>query len=391
MKKLISTVKKNNKGISLVEILATIAIIAIIAAPLINSFISAMKVNSEARTIQNGTAVAQDTAEIFKTFSLETLIDDYTGSGVEIEEDETTGKYTFKNIKVTGADGETFLATVELNPTVYSGGESVKLQVNNVDLPVFSGLFGSDSVMLYRQYAGFDDQLKELFTGKLKPLFEAEGNAAEKEAEILDNLDKAENRGKFSKVTDVYITCTYDSTRDEYDYSFDLNMTYTYDSASSVSVSKSLKKIYKGGQIHSVYMIAPIFDFYSYTDAGKDCYYNTDRINVIYTYSGLPEKKQDLYFYIAEQEMYNIGYDSSVRERINPRNLTVNGTQYTMYSPEHDNVKLYTNIGDTDLTFNNDYGLTYGNCNSGNSLYQMDITVKLEGQENTIATFSTTK
>lgn len=89
--------------------------------------------------------------------------------------------------------------------------------------------------------------------------------------------------------------------------------------------------------------------------------------------------------------MYNIGYDSSVRERINPRNLTVNGTQYTMYSPEHDNVKLYTNIGDTDLTFNNDYGLTYGNCNSGNSLYQMDITVKLEGQEKTIATFSTTK
>lgn len=378
MKKLISTVKKNNKGISLVEILATIAIIAIIAAPLINSFISAMKVNSKARTIQNGTAVAQDTAELFKAFSLEALVEEYENEGVEVEIDEATGKYTFKDIAITGADKEKFLVTVELNPDVYKGGESEKLQINDVDLPVFSGLFGSDCVMLYRQYAGYDDQLKDLFTGRL-------------EDEVLEKITDQSERSKIKKTTDVNITCDYKSVSEEYDYTITLTMTYTYDNVESVSVTRSMQKVYNGSQIHSVYMICPIFDLYSSTEVGDGFYYNSDIINVYYTYTGDSAKKQDLYFYIAEQEMYNVGQNSSMRERINPRNLYVNGVNYTMYNPELSTAKVYTNIGDKDTSFTNNYGLTYGNYSSGNALYQMDISVKLEGNDKTVVTFSTTK
>lgn len=378
MSKLISAVKKNNKGISLVEILATIAIIAIIAAPLVNSFISAMNVNSEARIIQNGTAVAQDTAELFKAFSLESLVEEYRDEGIEVDIDEATGKYIFEDIAVTGADGEKFLVTVELNPDVYKGGASEKIQINDVDLPVFSGLFGSDCVMLYRQYAGYDDQLRDLFTGRL-------------EDEILEKITDQSERSKIKKTTDVKVTCDYNSLSEEYNYTFDLTMTYTYDNAESVSVTRSMQKVYNASQIHSVYMICPVFDLYSSTEVGNGFFYNTDIINVYYTYTGDSAKTQDLYFYIAEQEMYNVGYDSSMRERINPRNLYVNGVNYTMYNPELSTVKVYTNIGDNDTSFISEYGLTYGEYNSGNSLYQMDISVKLEDKDKTVVTFSTTK
>ena len=58
--------------------------------------------------------------------------------------DETTGKYTFDGIPMQGADGEDFLVTVELDPTAYTEGSAEdKIVVNDVNLPVFSGLYGS--------------------------------------------------------------------------------------------------------------------------------------------------------------------------------------------------------------------------------------------------------
>lgn len=380
MRKRILSIKKNNKGISLVEILVTIAIIAIIATPLVNSFINAMRVNSEARTIQNGTAAAQNTAELFKTLSLETLIEDYNKDKADDDKVKPVdGKYTFKDMEVTGADGEKFLVTVELNPSAYRGGGSPKLQVNGVNLPVFSGLFGSDSVMLYRQYAGYDDKLAELF-------------AREGESEGLTE-EQINKRDKFSKETDVIINGSYNNTKGEYVYEFDIKVTYTHDGVTPRTESKSLKKVYKGNEIHSVYMITPIFDVYSkgIVTGNPGAYYSTDKINVTYNYTGDVTKKQNLYFYIAEQEMYNrtLGLESK-RQLINPDNLTVNGKKYNDYITqdiEKDTVslKLYTNIVD------NKYSLTYGDYNTGDSLYQMDVTVKLEGKSKPVATFSTTK
>lgn len=372
MKTLVRNLKKNNKGISLIEILATIAIITIIAAPLVNSFINSMDLNKEARLIQNGTAVAQDMAEVFKTLSLESLEKDYTDKGVQVTFDDSTGKYTFKDIKVSGANGEKFLATVELDPAVYDTVQTEKIQINGVELPVFSGLYGSDTVMLYRQYAGFDEQLKDLFAAKLT------------EQQVKDN------RRKFTKSTNINIKCDYDSNTGNYSYSFNIEMTYVYDNdnTNSVTVSKSIKKIFKGEQIHSIYMIAPIFDLYTSNVGISGCSYSTDKINVTYTFTGNNAgDKHNVYFYIAEQEMHNIDNPEKL-QRINPDNLYVNGKKYKDYIEHHlasETIKLYTNIGDSN------YNLTYGEYNTGDSLYNMKINVRLEGKSETIATFSTTK
>ena len=70
--------KLNNKGVSLVEILVTVVIVALLSSPIINSFLQTMSVNSNARLMQNGTAVAEDTAELFKVFDVDALVETYS-------------------------------------------------------------------------------------------------------------------------------------------------------------------------------------------------------------------------------------------------------------------------------------------------------------------------
>ncbi len=369
--------KLNNKGMSLVEILVTVAIIAIIAAPLLNSFLNAMQVNSKARLIQNGTAVAQDTAELFKVFDVETLVASYEADGVSVSYDEDSGVYTFEGIKAVGADGEDFLVDVELDPSQYKAGTG-NVEVNDVDVPVFSGLYGSDCIMLYRQYAGSDEQLAELFAGKL-------------DAETLANINTKEVREKIKKSTVVNIQCDYDSATDKYNYAVNLEITYTYDNTIPVYAVKMLQKSYNDNEIHNIYMLCPIFDRYSTAEMGPSYYYNTDEIKINYTYNGAPEYKHDIYFYIAEQNMTNLIPGQTFQERISPRHVYINGVQYTEYNNESNSLKMYTNIGDKDTTFENEYGLTYGDYNTGTALYQMNVDVRLEGKEDVITTFTTSK
>ena len=376
MKGLISK-KLNNKGMSLIEILVTVTIIALIAVPLLNSFINAMQINSKARLIQNGTAVAQDTAELFKVFDVEALAEAYEAEGVEITLDESTGVYTFTGISAQGADGESFLVDVELDPTAYKSEDSGKLAVNDVEVPVFSGLYGSDCIMLYRQYAGADEMLKDLFAGIL-------------DEDVLSEIN-GEQRKNIKKSTEINIECEYDSMKDEYDYRLSLVITYIYDNITSVSVTKTLEKTYTGDEIHNIYMICPIFDRYTTTEMVDDFYYNTDEISINYSYDGEPQYKHDMYFYIAEQDMSNIGYDSTKQERISPRRVYINGVSYTEYNNEENSLKVYTNIGDKDTTFDNSYSLTYGDYNTGTALYEMRVTVRVEGREDTVTTFTTTK
>ena len=382
MKKFISkrffSKKLNNKGMSLVEILVTVAIIAIIAAPLINSFLNAMQVNSKARTIQNGTAVAQDTAELFKVFDVATLVDSYEADGVTVTYDDATGVYTFEGIEAAGADGESFVVDVKLDPTQYkTDAGSGKVEVNDVNLPVFSGLYGSDCIMLYRQYAGPDEQLAELFAGKL-------------EADILENINTVAVRQDITKSSVVNIVCDYDSMTGKYLYTVNLEITYTYDNTTPVYAVKMLEKSYNENEIHNIYMLCPIFDRFS-IEAGNGFYYNTDKIQINYTYNGAPEYKHDMYFYIAEQNMTNMLPGQTFQERINPRNVYINGVQYTEYANEYNNLKVYTNIGDNDASFENKYSLTYGDYNTGTALYEMSVEVRLEGEDNVVTTFTTSK
>ena len=74
--------KKNNKGVTLIEIVVTIAILGIVAVPLLNSFAVGMRTNNEARKTEEVNQMAQDVAEAFRAADLDKLSEQLNKSGI---------------------------------------------------------------------------------------------------------------------------------------------------------------------------------------------------------------------------------------------------------------------------------------------------------------------
>ena len=380
------SLKKNNKGVSLVEVLVTLAMVVIMAGPLINSFLNAMSVNSNARTIQNGTTVAQDLVEEFEALSIEqltALYGQYLPEGF-LESYEEGDIYTFANIPITGPDKEKFEVDITLDPTAYnSGGE--KINVNNVLLPGMSSLYASNSIMLYKEYVAVDNDLRNLFaaTGRLS-------------VSELDNLSSNAGRVKTSKATKIIITCNYNDGTGKYDYDVRMIMNYSYKKSATDIVTVSEERyvedmIFNGQQTHNIYLICPIFDINTVNIAGNISY-ATDSIEIEYKYNGDLRGKKDVYFYLAEQEVNNKSRLDK-RQRINPSNVRVVEFETEVYSIDEASKKidrettimLNTNIG------KNTEDLTYINEISGIALYDIKVQVRLKGETQVIAEFSSSK
>ncbi|MDE6697992.1 MAG: type II secretion system GspH family protein, partial [Lachnospiraceae bacterium] len=208
------TLKENNQGFSLIEIIVTILVIALVVSPFLRSFFLAMNINGDARRLQNATVVCQNVIEEFKARTIDDIIE-YSDNvyGVEASTEEllidgkTYTKYVFEDWELTGADGETFYATITMDPTPYtSDGE--KTPVNSLTSPEFSSLFGSDAIMLFKQYTDPDNELESYFRAK--------GELSEAEIATLSPQN-------VTKATKMLIDCVYDSSTDIYEYEVTLN------------------------------------------------------------------------------------------------------------------------------------------------------------------------
>ena len=384
MVKIFLKLKKNNKGVSLVEVLVTLAMVVIMAGPLINSFLNAMGVNSNARTIQNGTTVGQDLVEEFEALPVEQLCGIYEEYLPEdfLATYEEGDILTFTGIPVDGPNGEKFEVDITLDPTAYNA-DGDKINVNNVELPGMSSLYASNSIMLYKDYVDADDDLKNLFA------------AAGLETDILENLNTNAQRQKMSKATNITVKCTYNDVSDKYDYDIEMEMSYSYKKSATDVVTVTEERlvedmIFDGDQTHTIYLVCPVFDIYTWASVGGVSY-ATDSINIEYVYHGMPEDKKDVYFYLAEQEVNNKTHPN-IRQRINPTNVKVKELE-TVYSitdaskkfDRESTIMLNTNIGKDTAD------LTYVNQVSGIALYDMDVQVRLAGDSKVIAEFTSSK
>ncbi|MBO5484271.1 MAG: prepilin-type N-terminal cleavage/methylation domain-containing protein [Lachnospiraceae bacterium] len=120
----IAKIKNDKNGFTLVELIITIGILAIITMPLLHYFTDAGKKNAESRTRQNATVQAQDILENFKNSPYQ-LNDsavvcaqdtDTTKWTVKVPADPLTGKTSYTLKKTVKIDRSNFDVEAEIEP-----------------------------------------------------------------------------------------------------------------------------------------------------------------------------------------------------------------------------------------------------------------------------------
>ncbi|MCQ2523518.1 MAG: type II secretion system GspH family protein [Lachnospiraceae bacterium] len=81
MKKIWKEKKLNNKGFSMVEVITAVILLSIVAIPLLNSFITSIRVGARAKEMQRVTAAAESVMEGFKAYHYDELVKQFKGAG----------------------------------------------------------------------------------------------------------------------------------------------------------------------------------------------------------------------------------------------------------------------------------------------------------------------
>lgn len=116
----------DNSGLSIVEVLVAVAILAIVFVPLLKTFTQASTINARAQKLQNVTSLAEGVMEDVKGKSIQELhdlaVDDPKVSFLPLDEDGTLTKGNLKNVppytvtyeNVTATQGITYDAVVTI-------------------------------------------------------------------------------------------------------------------------------------------------------------------------------------------------------------------------------------------------------------------------------------
>lgn len=125
------SIKNDNSGLSIVEVLVAVAILAIVFVPLLKTFTQASTINSKAQKLQNVTSLAEGVMEDVKGKSIQELhdlaVDDAKVSFLPLDEDGTLTKGNLKNVppytvtyeNVTATQGITYDAVVTISTDNY--------------------------------------------------------------------------------------------------------------------------------------------------------------------------------------------------------------------------------------------------------------------------------
>ncbi len=103
------------KGYSLVEAVVTIAIIAIISVPLLESFLAGAKMNAKAGRVRSAAELAQRIAEDLKVKPIE----EFNIVQLQEETDSAGNTKLSGTEEIRGAGGERFYVNITLDPSKY--------------------------------------------------------------------------------------------------------------------------------------------------------------------------------------------------------------------------------------------------------------------------------
>ncbi len=112
--------KINNAGVSLVEIVVAIFILAVVTVSILQVFVYSIRLNARSRTRQQSTAAAQTVMEYFKAYPVETICKQFLGVAGE-------------SFKVNGTEGTPTTQIIWFSATGAPQGD-VNLDINSPDI-----------------------------------------------------------------------------------------------------------------------------------------------------------------------------------------------------------------------------------------------------------------
>jgi prepilin-type N-terminal cleavage/methylation domain-containing protein len=383
--------RKNNKGLSLIELLVTITIIALIAVPLIRSFMTAIKLNEKAKLTQNATRTAEDISEIFKSKTLEELITEYENSNyrydIDAEGNEVktaTGKYlkyNFKNIGdeeykvgedvykyILGAEGERFFANIILD-TKPKGGELY--EINDYKVPKLSDLNITDSVIIYSQFSASDNLIDTIF-------------------------EDSKATSKNTKKTGHIILNTEYISDSEYKYEVKLVSTYEYNGVKKdIGYDIAKGTLSEDENMPDIYLLMTQFNK-TMIDLKDGIYYTRDGMDITYTFTDnsvdkLPEHEKFGNIYLIEQSA-NADIDNNTSVHMSKSNVKISQkgnalTEIEMADLSLSRINVFSNL----YGINAESELTAGGKKE-DYMYEMTVEIRNKKPDGDIITsFVTTK
>lgn len=128
---------KNNRGFTLLELLVTVVILALVTAPFLSSFVSASRTNVKSKRIQEANELSQYIIEQFKASSITQLISDYSLTA-EYDDPPTNEKLKQYSTEVTGTSlpagfSENYNAKITMKPSSSSVNDDVTPIIDKLD------------------------------------------------------------------------------------------------------------------------------------------------------------------------------------------------------------------------------------------------------------------
>ena len=190
-------IQKNNQGFSLLELLISVTILAIIVIPMMHSFVTSARTNAKAKKVMEATSAGQNVIEAVKADSLTPDSSGYTQTEVELPSGNKVSKWTKRETAT--VNNRTFWMDITLDPTDYIENTDYK-SYNDMDIPQVATMDPAVSAIFTMQL-GTD----EMAARQLNPENPSDAAAAMTREIALDLYKDVSGKA----VVEVQVTYTY--------------------------------------------------------------------------------------------------------------------------------------------------------------------------------------
>lgn len=148
---------KNNSGFTLLELLISVAILALIVIPILNSFLLSARLNAKANQKHRATMVAENVMEKLKGNTLDEI-----EAWTDITQNSSANDVREYRLESYTDQGKEYNVQIKMDPTsaLYKNGEGKQL-INDYSFPVIAEVYGNSNAIISQ--SNEDDVAAQMF------------------------------------------------------------------------------------------------------------------------------------------------------------------------------------------------------------------------------------